>query len=99
METSKIQITRKEAIARLSEIFGAKKWVEGEDRPEPSFYLEEEEDQAEFFINKNANSRDEVINGLASYFQDKEFSDGAVCQVTPITALYTVFVIAGMNNE
>ncbi len=100
METTKTKITRREAIDRLAEIFSVKRWIDGEDRPAPSFYIEDEENvTAEFFINKEQFERLQVLNILRSYFEDKVFGDDSACSVFAMTILWTSFSIVKFDKE
>ena len=94
METQEIVITVADAVQQLSELFGAKKWEEGEDRPEPSFYTEDVAGQTDFFISLKEFSRSKVWTTLAGFFDGKRLEGSSYVVVSPIsTAAYTPFTI------
>ena len=86
MITMKKEITLKEAIDGIKGLFDFAPF--GQHDGHQSFYTEKEDGTATFFFDKNQYWRDEVIQRLVEYFNDKVIIDGQ-CRIDSITLVWT----------
>lgn len=92
----KTEITMKEAIDGVFGLFDILPWENRED--EKSFYTVKEDGTASFFFDKRQYMRDEVIERLVNYFNDKVITDGQ-CRIDAMTLVWTTVHIEPRNNN
>lgn len=90
----KTEITMKEAIDGILGLFEILPWENRED--EKSFYGVKEDGTASFFFDKRQYMRDEVIERLVNYFNDKVIVDGQ-CRIDAISLAWTTVHIEPRN--
>lgn len=95
MTPNTINISRKDAINKIVSEFkltdGSKGHKDGE-----SFYINGEDDTADFFFDKRKHTRQEVIEKLVGMFGQVNIVDGQ-CSIDPITLLWTTAKIEKRN--
>ena len=90
----KTEITMKEAIDGIIGLFEILPWEKRED--EKSFYTVKEDGTASFFFDKRQYMRDEVIERLVNYFNNKIITNGQ-CRIDNMTLVWTTVHIEPRN--
>lgn len=92
-----IEITLKEAINQVKELFDVVPFKEREEAK--SFFNEDKETGAvTFLFDKRQYTRNEVIDKLVNHFSDKYIVDGQ-CRIDSITLLWTFVYLEPANNS
>lgn len=84
------KVTIQEAKNDLKEIFEAVNAEDFRKRKEHLSWYNETKDGVIFFIDKNVTERDEALQKLQEYFEERIIK-GGYCTVSPITLVWTTF--------
>jgi len=98
--SGKLIKTKEEVFNELKDLFNIpsdRKWEDVQKaKGQLSFCSDEKQS---FFIVKSEFDRDEVIEMLLNYFEDKVLESGYGLAVSPITLLYTEFSIQKVSEQ
>lgn len=84
------KVTIEKAKNDLKEIFEAVSAEDFRKRKEHLSWYNETKDGVIFFIDKNVTERDEALQKLQEYFEERIIK-GGYCTVSPITLVWTTF--------